>query len=188
MLHLTKFENIIKYTVGILTLPISPFFFFSVKSNTKSVILRYGKIDRIVNPGLRWTPPGCYIYEVFTGTRIYNLKNLRLIDSLGKPIIISANIEYHIIDVGLYIINANGNNNVLINASSIILKQVYNSIPFVSSNNKKIYNEISELLSKNVEKFGIIIDSINIIESYYTPEFEQQMLIKQALSNITVHK
>lgn len=188
MLRLTKFENIMKYTVGILTLPITPLFLFSVKSNTKSVILRYGKIDRIVNPGLRWAPPGYKIYNIFTGTKIYYLKDLKLIDSLGRPIIISANIEYHIIDVGLYLINANCNNDVLINASIIILKQVYNSLPFVSSNKKKLYNEISELLSKTLEKFGIIIDSVNIIESMYTPDFEQQIIIKKALSNITVHK
>lgn len=188
MVRLTHFENMIKYATGFITIPISPLFCFTVKSNTKSILLRYGKIDRIVDPGLRWSPPGCKIYSIFTGTRIYNFKNLRLIDSIGTPIIISANIEYRIKDVGSYIINANGNNDVLINAANIILKQVCSSLPYMASNNtdkdlKKnnntISNEISELLSKTVDNFGFTIDSINIIEANYAPEIAQQMLIKQ---------
>jgi hypothetical protein len=190
MLCLTKFENIIKYATGFITAPIAPLFLFSVKTNTKSVLLRYGKIDRIINPGLRWSPPGCTIYNVFTGTRIHSFKNLRLIDSIGTPIIISANIEYRIQDVGLYIINANGNNDVLINAANIILKQVCSSLPYISSNNtdkdlKKnniiISNEISKLLFsfKSVDNYGFTIDSINIVEANYAPEIAQQMLIKQ---------
>lgn len=188
MLHLTRFENVIKYATGVITFPISPLYLFTVKSNSKAVILRYGKIDRIVDPGLRWTPPGYKIYEVFTGTKIYNFKNLRLLDSIGTPIIISANIEYRIKDVGSYIINANGNNDVLINAANIILKQVCGTLPYMASNNTdedlkknndKISNEISKLLSEKVNYYGYTIDSINIIESNYAPEIAQQMLIKQ---------
>lgn len=188
MLRLTQFENFFKYATGIITAPIAPLYFFSVQDNTKSVLLRYGKIDRIINPGLRWAPPGGKIYDVFTGTRIYNFKDLRLLDSIGTPIIISANIEYKIIEPGLFVINANNKNDILINAANIILRQVCGTLPYIAPNNidkdlKKnmntVTNNIGELLSKYLDNYGFYISSINIIELNYAPEIVQQMLIKQ---------
>jgi hypothetical protein len=186
MIRLTHFENIIKYATGFITAPIAPLYLFSVKTNTKSVILRYGKIDRIVNPGLRWAPPGCKIYNVFTGTRIHSIKNLKLIDSIGMPIIVSVNIEYHIKDVELFIINTNNNNDIIIN---IILKKIFSYLTLNNKDLKKNNIIISNEILNSINNFGFFIDSINIIEINYAPEIAKQMLIKQeTLSYIEARK
>ena len=192
MSGLTKVETALKYLGGILSSPIAPIFCFSVPQNHKCVIRRFGKVDRVVEPGLRWAPPNGEFNHIFEGAKTHAFKDMRLLDSTGTPIIVSAILQYHISDPAKFIIISEGKTDVLERKATIAIQQICSSLPYSSSTElmdlrratKSAEQDIYKILKPAVESsgfhsYGFTVDSLNIVEVNYAPEVAQQMLMKQ---------
>ena len=94
MSQLNLIEKTLKVLGGLILSPLAPLCFQSVRINSVILVYRFGKFDRMVNPGLRWIAPFGKAYSVFTEP--IN-KNLNLMDKHGNPIIINSNVNYKIV-------------------------------------------------------------------------------------------
>jgi regulator of protease activity HflC (stomatin/prohibitin superfamily) len=188
MLKLTQYETLLKGLCGAISIPLTPLILQSVPLNHTSVVRRFGKIDRIMEPGLRWVPIGAESINIFMGPQTHTFKNLRILDTNGTPIIVSAILQYRIEGPDKFIVNANSNLDVLERESQIAIRSVCIKYPFDSpkdniKNLRKNTEEVSSALytaiKKRINDYGFKLDAINITEVNYAPEIMQQMLMKQ---------
>jgi regulator of protease activity HflC (stomatin/prohibitin superfamily) len=186
MSKLTTVERFLKYAGAVVNIPFAPLWLFSVKANTECVITRFGKIDRIVQPGLRWTVPFAQYYDVFVGAQTHTFKDMRIIDSTGTPVIVTGIVQYHISDSGSFIMNANRKTDVLERAANDAIRK------HCAANMKELrFESLFDTFSVNesVSKFGFTVTGLTISEVCYAPEVVQQMLMKQqALAYIDARK
>ncbi len=185
---LTKFEQLLKGLSGLISIPLTPIVIWSVPQNHYTVVQRFGKIDRIMEPGLRWVPVGGKHTEIFAGHKTHTFKDLRILDANGTPIIVSAILQYKIAGPDKFIVNANSNLDVLERESQIAIRSVCNKYPFDSAtddttNLRKNTEEVSSALhiaiKDRIDEFGFNLVAFNVTEVNYAPEVMQQMLMKQ---------
>jgi len=179
---LTNVEKMLKIAGGI----ISPFNLFAVKQNSCKVLMRFGKIDRICQPGLRWAPAFCTYYNLFMGVSTHKFSNLHIIDKSGTPIVVTAIINYSISNPEKYVINANHSNDVVFNVTEGCIRDGCSTRQLVSdteedirNNSDKVSDQITSQLNTKISMFGITVGSLKITEANYAPEIMQQMLMKQ---------
>lgn len=182
LVPLTKFENVLKYLSGILTVPFTPFSIgvFSVPVNTQTIITRFGKIDRVAESGIRWSPIGCTYINVFIGSQVVNIKDKPLLDKDRTPIIVSATLQYHINDSIKYSVFANSNTDILQRELNIALRSICNNYKFESivSNTNEISNLVKSEFETKINEYGFTIDNFTIIDINWSHEIAKQMLIK----------
>jgi regulator of protease activity HflC (stomatin/prohibitin superfamily) len=190
MAQLTVFETIVKYACGIATVPFTLFgvSIYNVKQNTKNVVMRFGKLDRVMKPGLRWAPLYCEIHPVFIGANILQFENLRAADFKGDSIIVKANVQYHIDNPASFVIVANSKTNILEFETNKAIRTVCGNIPYISEDNKNYdlprHSKIAEkqaleMVEESVEQYGFVVDKINIVEVNYTPQITPHTFMKQ---------
>jgi regulator of protease activity HflC (stomatin/prohibitin superfamily) len=182
-------EKLLKSVFACASVPFAPFYLRMIPQNHHGVIQRFGKIDRIVEPGLRWAPPGgCVWYNVFAGQQTHTFKDLQILDANGTPIVVSAILQFQIVKPDKFIVNANKNLDVLERESQIAIRGVCNKYPFDSpteqiKNLRKNIEEVSLSLQSaiggRIEDYGFKLEAFNIIQVNYAPEVMQQMLMKQ---------
>jgi regulator of protease activity HflC (stomatin/prohibitin superfamily) len=179
---LTKFENVLKYICGTMTIPFTPIGagLFSVPANTQTIITRFGKIDRIVDSGIRWSPLGNRNINVFIGSQVLNIKEKPLLDLDRTPIIVSATLQYHINDVIKYSVFANSNTDILERELNIALRSICNTYKFESlvSNTSEISNLVKSAFEQKINEYGFSINNFTIIDINWSHEIAKQMLIK----------
>lgn len=180
----SNFETIIKY-VG--SIPFLPFGFINVEANHKMVIQRFGKVERIVEPGLRYSLPFVISKtSVFVGMRSFKMSAAKVVDIEGKPIIISAIVNYRIENPEDYVINIDGNKDYIHNQVDAVIKKIASKYPYDSSDGKNLRTETSEIstemkdeLQKLLVSTGVKILNIQLCDLNYAPEIAQSMMIKQ---------
>lgn len=186
MTRLTPFETALKHLGGIVFAPFAPFITFQIQQNTRGVLMRFGKVDRVIEPGLRWAPPFGDLTRVFIGAKTHTFKDMRLLDATGTPIVVSAILQYHVSNPAAYIIAANQSTDILEREASIAIRQACSSLPYTSDDGKSLQKNAADLsyevykkMQILVSEYGFQIDGLNIIEVNYAHEVAQQMLIKQ---------
>jgi len=183
---LTPLENALKYIGGVLTFPIAPVFGYSVNQNYCCIIQRFGKVDRVMDAGLRWAPPFCDEKLVFIGTQTHKFSGLHLIEKNGSPILVSAILNYHISNPINYVVAADAKTEVVMNMVEGAIRDGCKSVALISDTENDlrkhsdvIGDEIKAKVQEQVQKYGISINSIKITEANYASEVIQQMLMKQ---------
>ena len=163
-------------------------FFTSVPEGNKFIIYRFGKFDRIVEPGLRWIPPFDDCFQVFTKTRFIQNKDLSLLDKHGNPIIVSSIVSYNITNPRQYVEKTNFFEQTSIIESNVEvgLRETLKLYPFISPDGDDILknkidfrNHLIDSIYLKLEPFGINVDNVTISEAKYAPEISSQMLAKQ---------
>lgn len=198
---LTRVEYALKCISGLFTGPLG---IFSVTKNNVLVIQRFGKVDRIVEPGLRWTPFwGVECTNIFMGIRTYKFEKLPMIDVNGSPIICSAVMNYKVINPTDFIINLNHikdakdiikdthdtktNNatSVIYNMVEGVMRDSFKKLPLntgtvnIRNSTNTITNDIINQSKDKINMFGVTIDNFIVTDVNYAPEVMQQMLMKQ---------
>jgi regulator of protease activity HflC (stomatin/prohibitin superfamily) len=180
---LSTSELLLKYTIGCIT---GPFGFFTVNSNHIVLVTRFGKVDRVCSPGIRWAPLFAEYHEIFCGTQTFKLKDMNLIDNHTTPILASSIINYVIDDPEKWLVNANKNNHILNNNIETVIRNVLKKYPYTSENEPDIRGNSNELCEElthaantTLDQFGVKVLSIQINECVYSPEIAQCMLMKQ---------
>jgi regulator of protease activity HflC (stomatin/prohibitin superfamily) len=187
--NLTIVEKGLKLLSSIISVPIFPLGFLSVKPNYSVVITRFGKVDRVIyQPGLRWTPIFCNAYEIFTGIQTKNIDNIFILDKVGMPMIISASINYRIYSPCKYIENIERKENlnednydpkeqIIFNITKKYIRDQMSRNIF-NCNNTKISENIKELVNEQINNFGVCIEEFNINEVKYPSEVMNIMVPK----------
>jgi regulator of protease activity HflC (stomatin/prohibitin superfamily) len=126
--QLNGIENAMKFVTGLSTGPLG---FKSVQPNINLVLFRYGKFDRLVKPGFRWMPLCENTKKVFIGPQTTKLSNIKLLDKLGNPIIVSSILKYHIKDPVNYCIK-DSYDNLLPEYLETTMRNICKKYPFFS--------------------------------------------------------
>jgi len=187
-------ENVIKYSGVILTpLAIVGLGFFNVPNNHRGVIMRFGKYEQSQDEGLYWTLiPGFSVHEIFMGYQNFKLPESKVIDKNGNPIIISAVVNYNVVNPEKFVVNIGSDYSYIHNQAEAAIKRIASRYPYESdsefdaddehslkSESEEIVKEMSKELQRGIDMAGININSIQLTDLNYAPEIAQQMLIKQ---------
>jgi regulator of protease activity HflC (stomatin/prohibitin superfamily) len=196
-MKLTPVEMGLKTLSALISVPLLPFSLFSVKQNCSTVITRFGKVDRVCEPGLRWAPLFCRRYEIFQGVQTKKFSNMHILDRVGTPIVVSANMNYKIKVPTEYVVNIFSNideeknqveyhERVIVNMSENSIRKGISKRIFVSDNEPDIRKDIDNVsqtilqdMNVHLSQFGIEVFSVQITEANYAPEIMNQMLVKQ---------
>lgn len=199
----TMVERGLKVLSGLVTGPLG---LMSVPKNHVVVIQRFGKIDRVIDHGLRWAPLGAASYDIFMGVRTYKFDRVPMIDATGTPILCSAVMNYKVKNPADFVINLDHDNQtmnddnetskkqkkVMVDSKAIIyniaegvMRDNFRALPLNSGKNNirdssaKVADNIVSVTNQKVSVFGVELDNFIITDVNYAPEVMQQMLMKQ---------
>lgn len=163
---------------------------FVVPERSHFVQLYFGRYHGTI------TKPGCYcrsacaveIRRVGTDLITYDLKNIKVLDVTGSPVVISGIIAYEVVDARRAAIDVNDPHRFVHDQAPAILKRVVSQFPYESTDpnipclrteTSVIANLMRDALQQRVEVAGIRIDSFSVDELSYAPEIAQAMLKRQ---------
>jgi len=185
-------------TIGsILCFPLCfPFSFFVVQEKEEAVILCCGKYSKTV------TEPGCHYYgccgrdiRKVSKTKVScDLPNMKVIDKVGNPIIISGVLVYHFVNTKKAAIDMQNAGMFVRDQAQAVVKQIVSRYPYehlenggqtepcLKTESDEIGQKFVDLLQSKVDIAGAKIISFQFNELSYAPEIAQGMLRKQQAS------
>lgn len=163
---------------------------FIVPERTHMVELYFGRYHGTI------TKPGCYcrsicvleMRRVKTDLVTYDLKNTKVLDASGSPVVISGIVTYEIVDARRAAIDVNDPHRFVHDQAPAVLKRVVSQFPYESNDPQVaslrtdahvVANLMCDALQQRVEVAGIRIDTFSINELSYAPEIAQAMLKRQ---------
>lgn len=174
--------------------PLDPIFMcnscFIVPERRQVVQLYFGAYHGTI------TSPGCYCRShlctefrtISTEVHTFDLKNTKVLDLSGSPLIVSGVITYEIVDARKAAIDVNDPHHFVRDQGPAVLKRVVSQFPYENSDSslpslRSETNTVADLmraqLQQRVSTAGIRIDSFSINELSYAPEIAQAMLRRQ---------
>lgn len=171
----------------------------TVSEKQSVAVLYFGQYaGTIDSPGIHWVPPiGAEFRTLSTATRTMNMKDLKVLDSKGNPVIISAVVTFQptsakkaCIDVqnpwpqGKFI--KEGDTFLNLQAQAV-LKQVTSQFPYEAPKGEPSLQtegqQISRFLIANLQNrvavAGAKILSFDLVDLSYAPEIASAMLVRQ---------
>jgi hypothetical protein len=181
---LTLMESTWKYIGGVLMFP---FGFFNVDINDAYVVTRFGKLECVAYEGLNYSlPVGRSLYIVNLGVRSFKLSNCKVVDCSGRPIILSAIVNYKIDKPEKFIANINSKESFIHHQADATIKQIVSEYPYDSTDGKNLRTgtkEISNVMKSDLQKLvecaGVRVLDIRLTDLNYAPEIAQSMLMEQ---------
>jgi regulator of protease activity HflC (stomatin/prohibitin superfamily) len=174
---------------------------FQISEKRHSAVLYFGKyVGSVQNPGIHFlTPFGLEMRPISTATRTMDMKNLKVVDSRGNPVIVSAVVTFVAtsarkarIDVENPWPNASWQPGVqsgtyLQLQSQAVLKQITSQFPYeaqegfpsLQTEGRHITELLMSTLQKRVAVTGAQILSFDLVDLSYAPEIAQNMLVRQ---------
>lgn len=159
-----------------------------VQPNTALVATLFGKYAGVLmEPGFFYTNPLYSIKSISLKTDNYITETLKVNDSSGTPIEIAASIVYHIENPAAAVLDVEDPVLFLKVQSEGALRAIASHHPYSSRNKNEglsehseaIFENLKEMIQKQVEKAGISIDEARFTHLSYAPEIAQMMLKKQ---------
>lgn len=172
-----------------------------IPERTHAAVLYYGKyVGSIQEPGIHFTwPCGRELRTISTATRTMDMKDLKIVDLRGNPVIVSAVVTYEAtsarrarVDVGNPWPNASWNpgassGTYLQLQAQAVLKQVVSQFPYEAPNGlpslqtegAHISDSLIQSLQKRVNITGAKISSFDLVDLSYAPEIAAHMLVRQ---------
>jgi len=185
-----NFASIVLDAISVIFLPIS-FCSGCVTVNEKEdvIVQRFGEYKKtITEPGLHWCFPNqLNISHVSTKLNTLDLKNVKIIDSIGNPINVSAIVVYKVVNSKKAFFNVEDYNGFIENQSQTVIRQVVSKYPYetdddspnLKKENKEIQEELRNVLQEKVAIAGIYVKSVMLNELSYAVEIAAAMLKKQ---------
>lgn len=161
----------------------------TVNEKEDVIVQRFGEYkNTITSPGLHWCYPNqLQISHVSTKLNTLDLKNIKIIDSVGNPIMVSAVVVYKVVNSKKAFFNVEDYDEFVENQSQAVLRQVVSKYPYetdddspnLKKENKEIQMELRNVLQEKVAIAGIYIKSVMLNELSYAVEIAAAMLKKQ---------
>jgi len=164
---------------------------FTVTEREEVMTLHYGKFTGIIKePGCHWI--NCWGRELIRVSKAkisVDLPNIKVVDRNGNPLIVSGIVVYHFDNIKKSNIDFQNAGIFVRNQSQATLKRIASRYPYeveeksqefcLSRDGDEITAIAREILQKQVQISGVIIDSIQFNQISYAPEIAQGMLKKQ---------
>lgn len=188
---LTALEHTIKYLGAAVTLPAYPLWYVVTPAAHQTVLIRFGKVDGLLNSGLSFPIPFASEVCVFTGTRSYKTEQLHVNDSTGAPINVSTIVNYHVSDTERFAVLTGARVQdpvrVFANLVESEVRDTCRKYPFSSGGggvdlrncNQAVHETMLNNLQSKAAELGLKVDNIMLSQINYAPEVAQQMLVKQ---------
>lgn len=142
------------------------------------------------------TKPGCYcrsscvteLRRVGTELVTYDLKNTKVLDCRGAPVVISGIITYEVVDARKAAIDVQDAHRFVHDQAPAILKRVVSQFPYESDNPNEaslrsetivVAERMRDALQQRCSVAGVRIETFSINELSYAPEIAQAMLRRQ---------
>jgi len=174
---------------------------FQLNEKEETAVLYFGKYHgSVTEPGIHFLSPiGLERRNISTATRTMDMKNLKVVDSRGNPVIVSAVVTFVAtssrkarIDVQNPWPNADWQPHVrdgtyLQLQAQAVLKQVTSQFPYeaprgtpsLQTEGQHITKMLMNRLQKRVLVTGAQILSFDLVDLSYAPEIAQSMLVRQ---------
>lgn len=186
---LSIFELGLKYGAGTLMTPLAlvGLGFQRVPANNARVLTRFGKYQETLSEGLHYRlVPGLARYTTFMGKRTYKLDPSKIPDADGKPVVVSAVVDYCIEDAAKFEINVDGKFEFIFNQAEKAVKNIVRNYPYESddgeglkTSDRKIRSEMIHNLQSMLCGTGVRIHDVALVDVNYAPEVAKSMLAKQ---------
>lgn len=168
----------------------------TVPEKTHVSVLYFGKYKgSIQEPGIHWLMPiGAELQYLSTATRTMNMDDIKVLDSRGNPVIVSAVVTFQPtsakkarIDVENPFPDGRGNETFLELQAKAVLKQVTSMFPYEAPKGEASLQtegaHISEMLISRLQRragvAGARIMSFDLVDLSYAPEIAGAMLVRQ---------
>lgn len=142
------------------------------------------------------TQPGCYcrtslcleLRRVGTELITFDLKNTKVLDAVGSPLMVSGIVTYRIVDSRAAAIDVNDSHQFVRDQAPAVLKRVVSQFPYESSDENVaclrtetaiVSDRMRDVLQQRVQVAGVKIDTFSINELSYAPEIAHAMLRRQ---------
>jgi regulator of protease activity HflC (stomatin/prohibitin superfamily) len=168
-----------------ITLPITfCMSFWVLEPRTEALVLNYGVLtEKHSTPGIHnsncW---GREIKMISTAQVSEDLASLKITDSSGNPIIVSAVVTYRFTNPQAALLNVQNPVRFVNTQATTTLKQVLSNHSYeeLKRETTSISKELVDFLQPRVNVAGATISSFSLNELNYAPEIAQAMLKKQA--------
>lgn len=153
--------------------------FYLVDQSERGVVLRFGKLQTVVNPGLHWNPP--FIDDV----RMVNVTRVRSI-SLNKSMLtqdeniveVDMSVQYRVTDPGEYVLNVRNPELSIENALDSALRHVVGGTEMyqiLTSGRELLADTVSTRLQSYLNTYGtgVSVQAVNV-ESTSAPDAVQE--------------
>lgn len=181
---------------------------FTMQERTHGAVLYFGKyVGSVQNPGIHFLPPiGRELRQIKTSTRTMNLKGLKVVDSRGNPVMVSAVVTFEptsakkaridVVDpwpnsswTSVYEMQPTQTqeSTYLQLQAEAVLKQVTSQFPYeappgepsLQTEGGTISTQLITTLQRRVNVTGARVLSFDLVDLSYAPEIAQAMLVRQ---------
>lgn len=156
---------------------------YTVGPRETILILHNGRLTGIESqPGCHWAAACCRsMRAVTTQDIVWNMPLLKMLDSKGVPIQVSAILVYRVVDAKKAALDIDDYNSFVRSLSTAALKQVVQRYTYdeLKVEARSISEQIVSELQTRVHVAGAQVDSMTLNELNYAPEIASAMLKKQ---------
>ena len=156
---------------------------YVVQPRREAVVLHFGKVTQKISQ------EGCHfincmareIREIETSQISYDMKNQKITDTFGNPVLVSAVITYRFIDPVAALFNVHAPKQFVTTQASAVIKEVVGSFSYeqLKVETEEVSQRAVKILQDRVKVAGARIVSVNLNELNYTQEIAASMLKKQ---------
>lgn len=149
--------------------------FYLVDQSERGVVLRFGKFQEIVTPGLQWNPPLIDDVRMVNVTRVRSLTQTQSMLTQDENIVkVEISAQYRVSDPANFMLNVRNPNLTIENALDSSLRHVVggtNMIDILTSGREILGSSVASRLQTYLDNYdvGIQLQTINI-ESTSAPE------------------
>lgn len=159
---------------------------FTVGPREEAAILHFGVLTKMEkNPGCHMTYPfGRSILKTSTKQKTLSLPESKIADATGSPVIVSAVLNYRVVDSKKALLNVD-NVNIFVNTNAqSVLKQCISRYTYEQLKNEAsvVTRSLLNRLQPLVSVAGVHVQSMQLNELNYAPEIASGMLKKQQAS------
>eukprot|EP01136_Pigoraptor_vietnamica_P012404 Opistho-1_new@3997 len=172
---------------------IAPFCCYTVTQGTEAVVLHYGKYSGTNRQaGCSCTPIfGREIRYVSVRKSTINLKDIRVLDLHGNPIIVSCVVVFAVVDSRKAALEVVDFRQFVADQAAVTLKQVVAMFPYETTEHDitpsaclktepaQVYARLRDVLQEKVSQAGIAVHSVQLDTLNYAPEIAAAMLKRQ---------
>eukprot|EP01137_Pigoraptor_chileana_P035480 Opistho-2@29561 len=169
---------------------VSIFCCYTVTQGEEVVVLHYGKYSGTNRePGCACTPVfGREMRHVSVQKRTINLRDVRVLDIHGNPIVVSSVVMYSVINSKKAALDVSNYEMFVADQAAVALKQVVALFPYEATETgeaclkkepAQVYARLRDVLQEKVIQAGITVHSVQLDALNYAPEIAGAMLKRQ---------
>lgn len=159
--------------------------FFQVDSAEQGVVLRFGKLHRIVEPGLNWHLPPFESYRKVNVTKVYGHKISEEMLSGDTNIVgVTLEVQYRVLDPAAYLLKVANSDAILRNATESALRHVVGSKTInavMSTEREDLRRTVQRRLQEYLDEYstGLLVSAV-VLDSTAAPA-----AVREAFQDVT---